>query len=246
MTDIVTRARQQGEQWVLSGEKTIVLNGGAAQKLIVAARTSGAQADTAGITLLLVDTANPGVQRTVYRMTDGQEAANIIFNNVAAEAVIGTVGEGFAVMAPVVDAARLAVCANALGAMEALNTRTLDYCKTREQFGVAISSFQALQHRMVDTFAACENVRSLLYRAVCAAQENSPDALRSLLALKVMTGRAGRLIGGEAIQLHGGMGVTDELPVGSYVKRLMIINSLFGDADYHQQLFSELVNAPPP
>jgi alkylation response protein AidB-like acyl-CoA dehydrogenase len=246
MTDIVTRARQQGEQWVLSGEKTVVLNGGAAQKLIVAARTSGAQADTAGITLLLVDTANPGVQRTVYRMTDGQEAANIIFNNVVAEAVIGTVGEGFAVMAPVVDAARLAVCANALGAMEALNTRTLDYCKTREQFGVAISSFQALQHRMVDTFAACENVRSLLYRAVCAAQENSPDALRSLLALKVMTGRAGRLIGGEAIQLHGGMGVTDELPVGSYVKRLMIINSLFGDADYHQQLFSELVNAPPP
>ena len=161
-----------------------------------------------------------------------------------AEAVIGTVGDGYALMEPVVDAARLAVCANALGAMEALNARTLEYCKTREQFGVAIGSFQALQHRMVDMFAACENVRSLLYRAVCAAQENSADARRSLLALKVMTGRAGRLIGGEAIQLHGGMGMTDELPVGSYVKRLMIINNLFGDADYHQQLFSQLVNAP--
>ncbi len=244
MTDIATRAHQQGEQWLLNGEKTVVLNGGAAQKLIVAARSSGQQADAAGITLLLVDTSSPGVQRTVYRMTDGQEAANITFKEVRAEAVIGTVGDGYALMEQVVDAARLAVCANALGAMEALNARTLDYCKTREQFGVAIGTFQALQHRMVDMFGACENVRSLLYRAVCAAQEESTDARRSLLALKVMTGRAGRLIGGESIQLHGGMGMTDELPVGSYVKRLMMINTLFGDADYHQQLFSALVNAP--
>jgi alkylation response protein AidB-like acyl-CoA dehydrogenase len=147
-------------------------------------------------------------------------------------------------MVPVLDAARLAVCANALGAMETLNAQTLDYCKTREQFGVAIGSFQALQHRMVDTFGACENVKSLLYRAVCAAQDNDEDARRSLLALKVMVGRAGKLIGGEAIQLHGGMGMTDELSVGFYVKRLMIINTLFGDADYHQQLFAELVNVP--
>jgi alkylation response protein AidB-like acyl-CoA dehydrogenase len=243
MTDIVTRAHRQGEQWILNGEKTVVLNGGAAQKLIVAARSAGAQADVAGITLLLVDANSAGLQRTVYRMTDGAEAANITFKDVVAEAVIGSVADGYALMEPVVDAARLAICANALGVMEALNTRTLEYCKTREQFGVAIGSFQALQHRMVDMFAACENVRSLLYRAVCAAQENSPDARRSLLALKVMTGRAGRLIGGEAIQLHGGMGMTDELPVGSYVKRLMVINSLFGDADYHQQLFAQLVNA---
>jgi alkylation response protein AidB-like acyl-CoA dehydrogenase len=244
MTDIVTRTHQQGEQWLVNGEKTVVLNGGAAQKLIVAARNSGAQADEGGITLLLVDAASSGIQRTVYRMTDGQEVANITFKDVVAEAVIGKVGEGYAVLAPVVDAARLAVCANALGAMETLNARTLEYCKTREQFGVAIGSFQALQHRMVDMFGACENARSLLYRAVCAAQENSLDARRSLLALKVMTGRAGRLIGGEAIQLHGGMGVTDELSVGAYVKRLMIANNLFGDADYHQQLFTALVNAP--
>ncbi len=238
MTDIVTRAHQQGETWILNGEKTVVLNGGAAQKLIVAARSSGQQADAAGITLLLVDTGSPGIHRTVYRMTDGQEAANITFKDVKAEAVVGTVGAGYALMEQVVDAARLAVCANGLGAMEALNARTLDYCKTREQFGVAIGTFQALQHRMVDMFGACENVRSLLYRAVCAAQEGSTDARRSLLALKVMTGRAGRLIGGESIQLHGGMGMTDELPVGSYVKRLMTINTLFGDADYHQQLFT--------
>ena len=244
MTDILTRARQEGDQWVLNGEKTVVLNGGAAQKLVVAARTAGEQADESGLTLFLVDTSSVGVTRTVYRMTDGQEAANITFKDVVAEAVIGNEGEGFTLMSPVVNAARLAICANALGAMESLNAQTLEYCKTREQFGVPIGTFQALQHRMVDMFGACENVKSLLYRAVCAAQESSDDALRSLLALKIMTGKAGRLIGGEAIQLHGGMGMTDELSVGFFVKRLMIINTLFGDADYHQQQFAELVNSP--
>ena len=244
ITDILTQARQEGDQWVLNGEKTVVLNGGAAQKLVVAARTAGEQADESGLTLFLVDTSSVGVTRTVYRMTDGQEAANITFKDVVAEAVIGNEGEGFTLMSPVVNAARLAICANALGAMESLNAQTLEYCKTREQFGVPIGTFQALQHRMVDMFGACENVKSLLYRAVCAAQESSDDALRSLLALKIMTGKAGRLIGGEAIQLHGGMGMTDELSVGFFVKRLMIINTLFGDADYHQQQFAELVNSP--
>jgi alkylation response protein AidB-like acyl-CoA dehydrogenase len=244
ISDIATRAERQGDKWMINGVKTVVLNGGAAQKLVVAARTDGAQADESGLTLLLVDAGSPGITRTVYRMTDGQEAATIAFNNALADAVIGTPGQGYTLMASVVDAARLAVCANALGAMEFLNRQTIDYCKTREQFGVKIGSFQALQHRMVDMLAASENVKSLLYRAVCAAQDHSEDALRSLLALKVMVGRAGKLIGGEAIQLHGGMGMTNELSVGFYVKRLMIINTLFGDADYHQQLFAQLVNAP--
>ena len=244
ISDIATQARHDGEQWIINGEKTVVLNGGAAQKLVVAARTSGNQADQAGITLFLVDAAAPGIERTLYRMTDGQEAANIRFKDVQAEAVIGSEGLGYALMDEVVDSARLAICANALGAMETLNAMTLEYCKTREQFGVAIGSFQALQHRMVDMFGACENTKSLLLRAVCAAKAEDEDAERSLLALKVMVGRAGRLIGGEAIQMHGGMGMTDELAVGFYVKRLMIINTLFGDADYHQQLFTQLVNAP--
>ena len=244
MTDVVTRADKDGEQWVLNGEKTVVLNGGAADKFIVLARNAGEQSAEAGLTLFLVDASSTGVQRTVYRMTDGQEAATLSFKDVQVEAVIGAVGDGYALMAPIVDDARLAICANALGAMEALNEKTLEYCKTREQFGVAIGSFQALQHRMVDMFGACENVKSLLLRAVCAAQDDDVDARRSLLALKVMAGRAGRLIGGEAIQLHGGMGMTDELSIGFFVKRLMIINSLFGDADYHQQLFAALVNTP--
>ncbi len=244
IADMKTRAKQDGVSWVLSGEKTVVLNGGAANKIVVAARTSGDQADQSGITLFLVDAAADGLERTRYRMTDGREAANISLSDVTAEAVIGGVGEGYALMASVIDDARLAVSAEALGAMESLNAQTLEYLKTRKQFGVAIGSFQALQHRMVDLFAACENTKSLLYRTVCLTLAGDEDACRSLLALKVKAGRAGRLVGGEAIQMHGGMGMTNELSVGFYVKRLMIINTLFGDADYHQQKFAELVNAP--
>lgn len=243
ITDITTRAKQQGDDWIVDGEKVVVLNGGAADKIIVAARSGGEQADADGITLLLVDANAEGVERHPYKMTDGRGAANIRFSNVTAEAVVGEVGKGYAAMQPVIDRAMLAVCADALGAMEFLNATTLDYCKTRKQFGKAIGSFQALQHRMVDMFAAAQNTRSLLYRAVCAIDAEDEDAQRSLLALKVMVGRAGRHVGGEAIQLHGGMGMTNEMPVGYYVKRLMIINTLFGDADYHQQRFIALTNA---
>jgi alkylation response protein AidB-like acyl-CoA dehydrogenase len=244
LTDIKTRARQDGVNWVLNGEKTVVLNGGAAQKLVVLARSSGEQADENGLSLFLVDRSAAGVTATSYKMTDGRDAANIVLDNVTAEALIGGPGEGYALMGPVIDRAMLAVAADALGAMESLNAQTLEYLKTRKQFGTHIGSFQALQHRMVDMFAACENTKSLLYRTVCALDAGDEDALRSLLALKVMVGRAGRKIGGEGIQMHGGMGMTEELAVGAYVKRLMIANTLFGDADYQQQRFSALVNAP--
>ena len=244
VTDVKTRARQEGVHWVLSGEKTVVLNGGAAQKLVILARSSGEQADENGLSLFLVDSYAAGVEITSYRMTDGREAANVVLDNVTAEAVIGLPGEGYALMSPVIDRAMLAVAADALGAMENLNAQTLEYLKTRKQFGTHIGAFQVLQHRMVDMFAACENTKSLLYRAVCAMDAGDEDAQRSLLALKVMVGRAGRKIGGEGIQMHGGMGMTEELSVGAYVKRLMIANTLFGDADHHQQRFSALVNTP--
>lgn len=242
ITDVTTRARREGDHWVLDGEKTVVLNGGAAQKLIVLARISGEQADEQGLGLFLIDAFADGVTTTTYRMTDGREAANVRIDNVTAEAEIGTPGEACELMNPVIDRALLAVAADALGAMESLNSQTLEYLKTRSQFGTHIGSFQALQHRMVDMFAACENTKSLLYRAVCALDSSDDDAQRSLLALKFMVGKAGRLIGGEAIQMHGGMGMTEELSVGSYVKRLMIANTLFGDADYQQQRFSAMVN----
>ncbi len=242
MADIATTATQVDGQWQLQGEKTVVLNGLAAQQLIVAARTSGDQFDEAGISLFLIDTNATGVSRIGYRLTDGQEAATITFSGTPVSAVLGEIDRGFAVLQPIVQSAMLAVSAQALGAMEAVNAQTLEYCKTREQFDSVIGSFQALQHRLVETFAACENTKSLLYRAVCAADANDEDAQRSLLALKVMAGRSGRLVGGEAIQLHGGMGMTEELAVGSYVKRLMICDMLFGDADYHQQQFMALVS----
>ena len=243
ITDVKTRARQEGVNWVLKGEKTVVLNGGAAEKLVVLARSSGEQTDPSGLSLFLVDCSAEGVETTSYRMTDGREAANVVLDNVTAEALIGGPGEGYTVMGPVIDRAMLAVAADALGAMEFLNDQTLEYLKTRKQFGTHIGAFQALQHRMVDMFAACENTRSLLYRAVCAMDADDDDAQRSLLALKVMVGRAGRKIGGEGIQMHGGMGMTEELSVGAYVKRLMIANTLFGDADHHQQRFSAMVNS---
>ncbi|MEM9257239.1 MAG: acyl-CoA dehydrogenase [Pseudomonadota bacterium] len=246
ITDIVTRGTRDGDSWFLNGEKTVVLNAGAAQKMVVAARTGGEQTDTGGITLFLVDAADPGIEVTTYRMTDGQEAGNVQFTDARVEAVLGTVGEGYEPMMAVAEQAILASCASALGVMEFLYERTLDYCKTREQFGVSIGTFQALQHRLVDMFAACENTKSLLYRAVCASAAQDEDAERSLLALKIMVGRAGRHVGGEAIQLHGGMGMTDEYPIGFYVKRLMIINTLFGDTDHHRSAFAELMNSEAP
>ena len=244
LADIKTRAHQEGANWILTGEKTVVLNGAAADKLVVLARTSGEQTDANGLSLFLVDGSAEGLTTTSYRMTDGREAANLTLNNVTAESLLGGPGEGYALIQPVIDAAMLAVAADAMGAMESLNAQTLEYLKTRKQFGTHIGSFQALQHRMVDMFAAGENTKSLLYRAVCALDAGDEDAQRSLMALKVMVGRAGRKIGGEGIQMHGGMGMTEELPVGSYVKRLMIANTLFGDADHHQQRFSALVNTP--
>lgn len=242
ITDIGTRARQERSKWVLNGEKSIVLNGDAAQKIIVLARTSGDQVAPSGLSLFLVDAQAEGLEKVAYRMTDGREAANIRFDDVSAEALIGTLGDGYSLVTPVVEQAMLAISADALGAMEFLYTQTVEYLKTRKQFGTHIGSFQALQHRAVDMFAACENSKSLLYRAVCSAAAGDADAGKNLVALKVMIGRAGRHIGAEAIQMHGGMGMTDELSVGFYVKRLMIANTLFGDADYHQQRFSALTN----
>lgn len=243
LTDVVTRAQKTAAGWSLHGEKVVVLNGGVADKLVVLARTSGGQSDDHGLSLFLVDGSVTGLERTSFRMTDGREAANIKLNNVVAEAVIGDIDQGMQAVNTVLDHARLAVSAEALGVMESLNAQTLEHLKTRKQFDVTIGSFQALQHRAVDMMGAAENVRSLLYRAVCRINADDDDAALSLLALKVMVGRAGRLIGGEAIQMHGGMGMTDELAVGFYAKRLMIINTLFGDADTHQQQFIELANA---
>lgn len=242
LNDVQTTASEAANGYSLSGEKTVVFNGLVADKLIVSARTSGAQADAAGITLFIVDADAEGVSKTSYRMMDGQIVANISFDNVSvsADAVIGQVGEGLALLQAVVTEAIVAVGAEAVGIMDKLHSATVEYTKTREQFGVAIGSFQVLQHRMVEMFMECEQARSILYRAACSVAGQQQEADKDVLALKVLIGRAGKLIGDEALQIHGGIGMTDELDVGHYTKRLMMINTLFGDADYSQQKFAAL------
>ena len=242
LADVRTTARQEGAGYVLNGEKVVVFNGANADHLIVSARTGGEQSDRQGISLFLLPADTAGVQRLSYRMMDGQRVANVVLNNVEipAGSLVGPAGEGYPLIEALALEANIALAAEAVGIMETLNAKTVEYTKTREQFGVAISSFQALQHRMVDTFMAAEQTRSLLYRAVCALSDEQEDVATAVHALKVMVDRAGKHIFGEAIQLHGGMGITDELDIGHYAKRLMMINTTFGNGDYHQAQFNAL------
>jgi len=242
LTDIKTTAKARGDSYILNGEKVVVFNGASADQLIVSARTRGAQSDSDGITLLLVPADAAGIERSSYRLMDGQLVANIVFTDVAVPVadVVGEEHSGLEVMQAVVTAASVALAAEALGIMEKLNAKTLEYTKTRKQFGVAIGSFQALQHRMVDTFMAYEQTKSLLYRTVCELDGGGDDVAACVHALKVLVDRNAKKIFGEAIQLHGGMGLTDEMDIGHYAKRLMMINATFGNGDYHQAKFNQL------
>jgi alkylation response protein AidB-like acyl-CoA dehydrogenase len=242
LADVKTTAASTADGFTLNGEKVVVFNGANADCAIVSARTSGEQGDEHGISLFLVPLDAAGVSRTTYRMMDGQLVANITFDNVTvpADSVVGGLDDGFALISAVVQDVIVALGAEAVGIMAQLNAKTLEYTKTREQFGVAIGSFQALQHRMVDTFMSYEQARSMLYRAVCALSDGSDEAALTVHALKVMIDRAGTHIYSEAIQLHGGMGLTDELDIGHFAKRLMMINATFGNGDYHQAQFNAL------
>lgn len=242
LADVKTTATASGDSYVLNGEKVVVLNGANADQLIVSARTSGEQSDEQGISLFLVPADAQGVERVDYRMMDGQRVANVVLKDVsvAASNLVGELDGGLALMQKVAMDANIALAAEALGIMQTLNAKTVEYTKTREQFGVAISSFQALQHRMVDTFMSYEQAKSLLYRAVCALTDEREDEVLAIHALRVGLEKAGKHIFGEAIQLHGGMGITDELDIGHYAKRLMMINSTFGNGDYHQAQFNAL------
>ena len=240
LSDVKTTATVDGDNYTINGEKVVVMNGANAEHVIVSARTSGDQSDTDGISLFLVPA--DAAEKITYRLMDGQLVANLTFNNVSVPAsnLVGELGNGYALIEALSNELIIALGAETLGIMTQLNSKTLEYTKTREQFGVAIGSFQALQHRMVDTFMSLEQTRSLLYRAVCALKEDSDDTEASIHALKVMIDKAGKHIYGEAIQMHGGMGITDELDIGHYAKRLMMINATLGDGDYHQSRFNEL------
>ena len=242
LADVKTGATAADNGFVLNGEKVVVLNGANADQFIVSARTSGEQGDEQGISLFLVPADAAGLERIDYRMMDGQRVANVVLKDVAIPAgnLVGELDGGYALIEKVVMEANLALSAEALGIMQQLNAKTVEYTKTREQFGVAIGSFQALQHRMVDTFMSYEQAKSLLYRAVCALTDEQEDEVLAIHALRVVLDKAGKHIFGEAIQLHGGMGITDELDIGHYAKRLMMINTTFGNGDYHQAQFNAL------
>jgi pimeloyl-CoA dehydrogenase small subunit len=234
--DVATTARRDGTSFVLDGAKSLVLNGDAADKLVVSARLSGAQRDRDGIALFLVDAAADGIARRGYATVDGLRAAEVTLANVqvAADAAIGETGDAFGLIERVVDGAIAALAAEAVGAMAAMHELTVDYLKTRKQFGVAIGNFQVLQHRAAEMLIALEEARSLaLYATMMAEEPDATERRRAMAAAKVQIGRSGRIIGQSAIQLHGGIGMTMEHKLGHAFKRVTMIDTLFGDADHH-------------
>ena len=239
--DCLTTATPSGDGFVLNGEKVVVFNGEQADHLVVLARTSGEQSDRTGLSLFIVEASAAGIDKMNYPMMDGQRVANVTFKDVAlsADALLGEEGNALALVEALVDEAIIALASEAVGIMGVLNTKTLEYAKTREQFGVAIGSYQALQHRMVDTMMAYEQCKSLLFKALCEYKQDPAMAAETIHALKVLIDRNAKHVFGEAIQIHGGMGMTDELDIGHYAKRLMMINTTFGDANFHRNRFVE-------
>ena len=239
--DCLATATPSGDGFVLNGEKVVVFNGEQADHLVVLARTSGEQSDRTGLSLFIVEASAAGIDKMNYPMMDGQRVANVTFKDVAlpADALLGEEGNALAVVEALVDEAIIALASEAVGIMGVLNTKTLEYAKTREQFGVAIGSYQALQHRMVDTMMAYEQCKSLLFKALCEYKQEPAMAAETIHALKVLIDRNAKHVFGEAIQIHGGMGMTDELDIGHYAKRLMMINTTFGDANFHRNRFVE-------
>ncbi|HUP91235.1 MAG TPA: acyl-CoA dehydrogenase family protein [Solimonas sp.] len=246
LNHVATRAERDGAGWKLNGGKTVVLHGAAAGKLLVSARTAGKPRDEQGVSLFLIDAKAPGVTLQDYATHDGQRAAELTLKDVklGADALLGPADQALPLIERTLQRAIAALCAEAVGAMSALLEITTAYLKTRKQFGVPIGSFQALQHRTADMLMAAEAARSMAYLA--AAKVDNDDALerrRAISAAKYLVGQAARQVGQQAVQLHGGIGVTDELNVGHYFKRLTMINVLFGDAEHHLGRYSDLMQA---
>ncbi len=242
LADIAVRARRDGDGFVIDGAKSLVLHGDSAQKFIVSARLAGGQNDREGIGLFLVDAAANGVSTRGYATVDGQRAAEVTFSGVRvpAAAAIGEPGAAFPLIERMADQAIAALAAEAVGAIAAMHETTVDYMKTRKQFGVTIGSFQVLQHRAAEMLIALEQARSMAMLAtMMAAEDNVRERRQAISAAKVQIGRSGRFIGQQAIQIHGGIGMTMETKVGHYFKRVTTIDTLFGDADHHLDIVAE-------
>lgn len=244
LADLTTTAKKSGKDFVLSGHKAVVLGAPYADYILVTARTSGGQRDAKGVTLLAVPKNSKGVTTRDYPTVDGLRASEVMFENVAVSSdfVIGEVDNALPLVERITDEAIAALSAEAIGAMKVLNDATVEYCKTRKQFGVPIGKFQVLQHRMVDMFMNYEQSVSITYMVTLKLNESAHERAKAASAAKVQIGKAGRFIGQQAVQLHGGMGMTDELNVGHYFKRLTMIDTQFGNVDHHLKRYAALTD----
>lgn len=240
--DLTTTAKKQGAGYVLNGAKAVVLGAPWADTLIVTARTAGGQRDAKGVSVFLVNKGAKGVTCRDYPTVDGLRASEITFENVEvpADALIGTADDGLKLIEQVTDEAIAAHCAEACGAMKSLLDTTVEYSKTRKQFGVPIGKFQVLQHRMVDMFINYEQSSSMALMVTLKLDENETERKKAASAAKVQIGKAGRFVGQNAVQVHGGMGMTDELNVGHYFKRLTMLDALYGNVDHHLKRYAQL------
>ena len=237
---VATRAEKNGDGYVLDGHKSVIMHGGAADEFLVSARTAGKTGDRDGISVFRVAPGASGLKLKGYRTIDEQQAADIELTKVKvpATALVGAEGRAFVALEAAQDLGLSAICGEAVGIMKAVNAATLEYTKSRKQFGQPIAKFQVLQHRMADMFLNAEQATSMSYLAALKCIESdAAERRRALSAAKVAVGQAGRFVGQQAIQLHGGMGMTDELIVSHYFKRLTAIDLTFGDTDFHLQQF---------
>ncbi|WP_203143223.1 acyl-CoA dehydrogenase family protein [Marinobacter mangrovi] len=246
LNDVETRAEKSGSGYVLNGRKGVLIGGHAADLILVSARTSGDSRDADGLSLFAIDPNAEGVERRVYPTMDGAKGCDVFLNNVqvGADALIGEEGQAGAAIHYQTGRAVAALCAEAVGAMEEAIKLTLDYLKTRKQFGVPIGKFQVLQHRMVDMSSELEQARSMSILAASVANDDASDERdRILAAAKNVIGRAGQFIAEQSIQLHGGIGMTWEYSLAHYAKRLIMINHQFGDDDFHLEQYASLLQA---
>mgnify|MGYP001373413045 FL=1 len=244
LSHIKTKASKEGDCYVVNGEKAIVYNAETADFFIVSARTEGDVSDQAGITLFVIPSNSEGIKLRSYPTIDGLRASELTLNAVKVDQkdILGALHQAMPAIQQVVDRACVLLCAEAAGAMDTAVKLTVDYIKNREQFGQAIGSFQVLQHRAVEMLGAKDFSRALTYRAAGAMdQSNSSERARAVSAAKVEMGRSGKLIGQEGIQLHGGMGMTDDMPIGHFFKRLTMIDAIFGNVDFHRKRFAQII-----
>jgi len=242
LSDVTTTAKKKGDGFLIDGEKFVVINGENADTLIVTARTKGARHDRTGIGVFLVPANAKGVTRKGYPTQDGLHAADVSFTavEVGGDAAIGDGENALPLIERVVDEARTALCAEAVGLMDESLKTTVEYIKTRKQFGVAIGTFQSLQHRAADMFVAVEQARSMSMFATMAADFDDPkERAKAVAAAKVQIGKSGKFVGQQSIQLHGGIGMTQEAKIGHYFKRLTMIENTFGDTEYHMRRVSD-------